>query len=307
MERAGVGTYRFPVTWPSVQAGPDAPFDWTAPDREFAGAARNGLRPLPVLYGSPRFAAGKPEAPPLGSRRARQGWISFVEAAVRRYGPGGEFWELDPTLPPMPPRAWQVWNEQNAVHYWRPRPRPGKYASLLRMSSAAIRRADPSADVLLGGMFGFPNGRRSIYLKDYLKRLYRVRSIRDEFDGVAVHPYGGTLRMMRYQVKAARKIMDHNGDAKVPIWVTEIGWATAGPQNFRIVTTRKGQAKLLKRAFEILLGARGRWKVRGVVWFAWRDFEHDVCAWCGAAGLLRLNGRPKPALSRFKGFTSRTR
>jgi hypothetical protein len=307
MGNAGVGTYRLPLSWPHVQASEGAPFDWTVPDREIAGAASNGMQPLPVLHGSPGFAASDPNAPPLGSTRARRGWASFVDAAVRRYGPGGEFWQLNPSLPVRPVRAWQVWNEQNADHFWRPRPAPGKYATLLRLSSTAIKGADPSADVILGGMFGFPNGRRSIYMKDYLKRLYRVGSIQDHFDAVALHPYGGTLRLLRFQVKTARKIMDRNGDASVPIWITEIGWATDGPKSFPIVTTEKGQAKLLRRAFNILVHARGRWGVRRVVWFAWRDFKLDVCRWCGAAGLLSRNGNSKPALGQFKSYTARTR
>jgi hypothetical protein len=48
------------------------------------------------------------------------------------------------------------------------------------------------------------------------------------------------------------------------------------------------------------------WRSR-VVWFAWRDFEQDVCEWCGAAGLLHLSGKPKPSLRQFKRHTARTR
>jgi polysaccharide biosynthesis protein PslG len=307
MGKEGVGTYRFPLEWAGVQASDGAPYDWTGPDREFAAIASNGMEPLPVLHGTPGFVAGQPEVPPINSPRARQGWASFVEAAIERYGPGGEFWELNPSIPTNPVEAWQVWNEQNADYFWRRKPSPGKYASLLRLSSSAIKRVDPGADVLLGGMFGFPNGRRSIYMKDYLKRFYRLSSVREHFDGVALHPYGGTLGLLRFQVKTARKIMDRNGDASVPIWITEIGWATDGPKKFPIVRSERGQAKLLRRAFSILVNGRGRWGIQRVIWFAWRDFKLDVCRWCGAAGLLELNGNPKPALRQFTGFTARTR
>lgn len=44
-----------------------------------------------------------------------------------------------------------------------------------------------------------------------------------------------------------------------------------------------------------------------MIWFAWRDFRVDVCRWCGAAGLLALNGDPKPALGQFTRFTARPR
>ena len=306
MGKAGVGTYRVPVAWPAVQTHADGPFDWSIPDREFAGAVANGVQPFPVLFGSPRFAGRSEQAPPLDSGDARQGWQAFVAAAVRRYGPSGEFWAENPQLPEKPVEAWQIWNEQNAQHFWRRKPSPRRYAALLRLASTAINGVDPSARLVLGGMFGFPNGPRSIYLKDYLKRLYAVRSARKHFDAVAVHPYGGTLRLLRYQIQAARRIMDRNGDKAVPIWVTETGWSTNGPRKWPLVTTPKGQAKLLKRSFGLLLRRRARWGIESVVWFAWRDFKQDLCRWCGGAGLLNLNGDPKPAWSRFKRFTAGT-
>jgi polysaccharide biosynthesis protein PslG len=306
MGEARVGTYRVPVAWPGVQASANGPFNWSVPDREIAGAAANGVQPFPVLYGSPRFAGRAALSPPLDSGRARKGWKRFVAAAVRRYGPGGEFWAENPQIPPKPVTEWQIWNEQNAQHFWRRKPSPRRYAALLRLASAAIKGVDPSAGVVLGGMFGFPNGPRSIDLKDFLKRLYRVRSARKHFDAVAVHPYGGTLRLLRYQVHAARRIMDRNGDKAAPIWVTETGWSTNGPRKWPLVTTLNGQAKLLQRSFGLLLRRRSRWGIERVVWFAWRDFKQDLCRWCGGAGLLKLNGDPKPAWSLFKGFTAGT-
>jgi polysaccharide biosynthesis protein PslG len=306
MGEARVGTYRVPVAWPSVQKRANRPFNWSGPDREIGEAAANGIQPLPVLYGSPRFAGRAALSPPLDSGRARKGWRSFVAAAVTRYGPGGEFWAENPHIPPKPVLEWQIWNEQNAQHFWRRKPSPRRYTALLRLASTAIKGVDPSAQVVLGGMYGFPNGPRSIYLKDFLKGLYAVRSARKHFDAVAVHPYGGTLRLLRYQVQAARRIMDRNGDATVPIWVTETGWSTNGPRRWQLVTTPRGQAKLLQQSFGMLLRNRSRWGIERVVWFAWRDFEQDLCRWCGGAGLLNLNGDPKPAWSRFKRFTRRT-
>jgi len=304
MRESRVGTYRVMVGWPVVQHSPNGPLDWSAPDREIAGAVANGLQPLAFLYGSPRFAAAEEAAPPLG---AQQSWEQFVEAAVRRYGPGGGFWAEHPELAPRPVRVWQVWNEQNAEFFWRPTPSPVDYATFLRGTSTAIRRADPTADVALGGMYGYPNGSRSIDLKPFLKRLYRVRSVRRYFDAVAVHPYGGSLRVFRNQVKDTRKVMNRNRDRKVPLLVTEMGWSTDGPPDWPIVTTPAGQAKRLKRAVQWLLERRRRWKVTHAVWFAWRDFEQQLCGWCGGAGLLNLDGSPKPAWSRFTRFTRATR
>lgn len=304
MRETSVGTYRVAVLWPAVQQSADGPLDWTIPDREIAGAVANGLQPLAVLYGSARFAAPETEAAPIGSE---QSWERFVEAAVRRYGPGGGFWAEHPELTAKPVRVWQVWNEQNADFFWRPAPSPVVYAEFLRLTSTAIRRADPTADVSLGGMYGYPNGSRSIDLKPFLKRLYRVRSVRRYFDAVAVHPYGGSLRVFRNQVTDTRRIMNRNRDRKVPLLVTEMGWSTDGPPDWPIVTTPKGQAKRLGRSLKWLLERRRRWKIKQMVWFAWKDFHQDLCGWCGGSGLLNLDGSPKPAWSRFTRFTRAAR
>jgi hypothetical protein len=299
-----VGTYRLLLNWPTVQQTRGAPYDWTIPDFEIANAARHGVRPMVFVTGSPKFAGSKNVTPPLGSAEARNEWRRFLSAAVARYGPEGELWRENPSIPPKPVRAWQIWNEQNADHFFDA-PSPRRYATLLRLSSKTIRRADRKADVILGGMFGYPNGNDSIYMRDYLKRLYRMRGIRSKFDGVALHPYAATPELLRYQVVRARRIMNRNHDEKTPILITEVGWSTEGPAGWPLVTNKDGQAKRLRQTFKLLVRNRRRWKVERVIWFAWRDFEREVCRWCGGAGLLGLNGNPKPSLGAFKRFTKR--
>ncbi len=307
MGRGDVGTYRVLLSWPVVQPTRDAPYDWSLPDFEIASAVANGMEPFPFVYGSPGFAAASTETPPLGSAGGRTEWQRFLAAAVRRYGPGGEFWDLHPELPRTPVGTWQVGNEPNSEFFWRPKPSARKYAKLVRLSSTAIRGVDRGAEIVLGGMFGFPNGRRSIDAREFLKDLYRVSGIRAHFDGVAVHPYGGTLRLMNYQIARARRIMDRNGDEDESLWITELGWATDGPQKWPLVTTNRGQAKLLRKSFDLLLERRGHFGIKRVIWFVWRDYQRSDCKWCGSAGLLDRSGDPKPAWSAFTKFTARTR
>jgi Glycosyl hydrolase catalytic core len=307
MGKSRVGTYRMLLLWPRVQRKAKGPYAWSYPDYEVASAARSGMRPFPFVYGSPDFAAASTEAPPLHAARARKGWQRFLTAAVNRYGPKGRFWKRNPSVPYRPVRQVQVWNEQNSQHSWSGGPEPRQYAKLLELSAAAIRRGDRKVEVVLGGMYGYPERGRSIYMDKFLKRLYRIEGIRRRFDGVAVHPYGGTLELLVAQVESARRIMDRFGDTRVPILVSEMGWATDGPRDFPIVTTEQGQAARLRDAFQILLKRRGRYGIERVIWFAWRDFEHDICPWCGGAGLIDLNGDPKPSWRQFTRFTAKTR
>jgi hypothetical protein len=228
-----------------------------------------------------------------------------VATAVRRYGPGGEFWAQNPQLPLRPVVEWPVWNKQNAQHFWRRKPSPRRYVALLRLTSTTIKRVDakrtgcarrhvriPEQTAL--DLQGLPEAAVQRGVHAATLRRGRATSV------------GGTLRLLRAQIQAARQIMDRSGDGETPILVTELGWSTAGPRKWPLVTTPSGQAKLLKRSFGLLLRQRGRWGIEGVVWFAWRVFTQDLCRWCGGAGLLNLNGDREPAWSRFKGFTSRT-
>ena len=213
-----------------------------------------------------------------------------------RYGPDGEFWRLHPALPYTPVRTWQVWNEQNAAHFWHgSKPSPARYADLLRLTHDAITEVDPAAEIVLGGMYGYPNDRGSMKMRRYLRALYATGSVHGLFDGVALHPYARNVRAVKRQVTHARKIMNANGDAAKGIWVTEIGWATDGPRGWHLVTNRKGQARKLRRSFRMLLRKRASYGIRNVTWFSWRDFPKGVCRWCGASGLLSRSGKPKPA------------
>jgi hypothetical protein len=92
MRAGGIGSVRMGIGWDSVQATRGGPFDWESIDREVATAASQGLQVLPFLAGVPPWLSSTQTTLPIDSAQAREEWKAFVEAAVRRYGPGGEFW-----------------------------------------------------------------------------------------------------------------------------------------------------------------------------------------------------------------------
>lgn len=303
MGQANVGIYRMLLHWPEIQRLSVGLYDWSRPDREIAGALSNGMEPVPFVYGSPKFAASDPHKPPLESEAARRAWQSFLAAAVRRYGPGGQFWLTHPGVPYRPIQAWQIWNEQNSTYYWGGRPSAQDYARLLELSHQAITSVDPGAQILLGGLYGNPRASQAIPMRTFLRRLYRIASAPGHFDALALHPYGRGVRDVEAQIADARQVMDENGDSGTGIWITEIGWSTAGPEGHRLVTTTRGQARKLRAAFQALAGPLQSYGIERVVWFVWRDFHDPVCTWCGGAGLLRHSGGPKPSLSAYTRFT----
>jgi hypothetical protein len=317
MAAGGVGTVRIALSWP--QADPHPPYGglrWAAPDALVDGAARHGIRVLPVFYGVPSWVAtdldGRHCYPRCQSFLPRssgalRAWSAFVGRAVRRYGPGGRFWDAHPTVPPLPIRSWQIWNEQNSGQYARPQPAVGRYADLVTASSRAISSRDAGADVVLGGMFGHPNNGEvaGTGSADFLRMLYRRKGIERRFDGIAIHPYGSRFAGVRRQVIELRKVARRAGDARAQTWITEIGWASGGLEH-PLNAGPEGQARRLTQTYRYFIRNRRRWNVQLVSWFSWRDATGShVCEWCPESGLFEAayGLQPKPAWHAYTSFT----
>ena len=271
------------------------------------------------------------------SRKAKKGFARFARAAAARYGPGGRFWTAPPPPPPPPPpgepppedpclvppllckratedlarkraagdlpiEAWQIWNEQNSRKYYGPRPNVRRYAALLEGAANHIRREDPKAEVILGGMWGPPDADVVVPTEEYLQRLYRIRGVKSAFDSVAVHPYAGRFSSVVSQLRGVRKVLQRAGDRRTGMWVTEVGWASGGPQREALVKSPSEQAKLLRASYRLLLRKRKAWNVRSVHWYSWRDTSTNanICAWCPQSGIRTSDGGEKPSTRAFR-------
>jgi polysaccharide biosynthesis protein PslG len=284
---AGVGTLRINLAWGSVQSGPDAPYDWSHYDPVVQGAAENGVRVLATVYSTPSWAASTAEIPPLGPLLA--GFDDFVRAAAQRYGAGGSFWEDHPDVPELPITDWQLWNEPNSPLFWKPRPDPGDYLDLLRAFNSAVTSVDPAARIVLGGLFPTPTG--GISMDRFLAALYESGD-RGLFDAVALHPYAGTPRIALDRLAQARQVMRRFGDADKPIWITEVGWASAGTPP-GLVVGPADQADYLGQIFELAREERERLGIAGVVWYSLKDTPGPL--WVGHCGLFTVGGVAKPS------------
>jgi hypothetical protein len=313
MTEAGITSVRDWFSWAQVEHS-RGEFDWGSTDDMVAANARGGMTTLPFLFGTPAWAAGDdgqacfgadcaPYAP--RTEETRDAFADFAAAAVRRYGPGGSFWDQHPALPYRPIRTWQIWNEPNLSSFYRPSVDPSGYALLVAAGAAGIRSADPDAEVLLAGLTGNRTNRKRMSTRAFLKGLYTVPGIATSFDGIAVHPYNRKARGTIDQIKAARKVASANLD-NAGIWVTEVGWASAGRRKkWGLVKSRDGQARILRRAYTKIMHGSERWDVRAVYWFAWRDTDKGqaVCGWCPWSGLLDRDGARKPAYWELRALT----
>jgi hypothetical protein len=299
MAEAGFGAYRLPMNWARIQPSRDGPYEWSHVDRQLQAVVAAGMEPLPVVYGTPPFVHPQTEDPgerivlhPPRRRVDLIEWRRFNAALARRYGPHGEL-ARDPALPGYRPvRTWIIWNEQNATVNWQPRPDPRQYARLVKFAHAGLSRVNTRAEVVLGGMFGYPLAPRSIKAAQYLRQLYRVRGFERRFDAINVHPYAANAALAIEQIRKARKVIRHAGDGRTPIIVGEIGWSS-------LSFGQDGQARRHERFLGRVLARRHRWRIEAALIYVWRDTATaTVCVWCPTAGLVDADGAPKLALAR---------
>jgi hypothetical protein len=292
--RTGVRTLRQNFDWAEIERR-RGEYDFSLYDGYVADATRSGFRVLPVLFNPPPFRSSAPETganngiyPP----RSDAEFAEFATALVRRYGPGGVFWKQHPSLPQVPLRAWQVWNEPNMEHYWPAGPNPEQYAAMLKTVGAAIKRADPGAEVVTAGL---PDSRIGMPIDEFLTRMYQAGA-RDTFDTLAVHPYARSTDEVYDIMARARLVMDRHGDPDAKMLVTEAGWATGGPVDQPYNIGEPGQAASIRRVLASLVRERERWKLEGIIYFNWRDqpaYDGTPDFWGLHTGLLAIDGRPK--------------
>ena len=269
-------------------------------DRVVEAAARHEVALLPVVLWTPRWAGPSHASPPPPAAYA-----AFLQTLVRRYGPGGSFWSSHPSVPGVPVREWQVWNEPNFTHYWSTQPFARSYVGLLAAAHDAVKRADPSARVVLGGFADFS--------WRYLGQIYALPRAREQFDVAAVHPYTATPRGVIEILRRVRAVMNRYGDGSKPLLATEITWPSSqgkAPPQFGVQTTENGQARLLGAVMPLLAANRQPLGLTGFYWYTWMGDESPSASpyAFNFAGLLKyVRGRiaSKPALSVFRRWALR--
>jgi hypothetical protein len=306
----GIGTVRVEIAWGSVQPKRSSGFNWNAVDQRMRRAATFGVRPQPIVFGSPDYISGGDYGrvvAPVDKKSHRKAWKRFVTAAAQRYGPGGTFWLTSPTLDSkLAPGNWIIWNEQNARNFWHPKASPKEYATLLRLSREALDAAGPGLKITTGGMYGYPKKSTSTPARKFLQKLYKQRGAKKAIDAVSLHPYSSGIGGVKEQVKDARKVIKR-ADRNAGIVIGEIGWASGGqPKNNFLIKSKSRQRALLERAYRLFLDNRRSWNIRSVYWFTFRDNnEAEVCIWCPKAGLLSQKGKLKPSGKAYRGLIAR--
>ena len=134
MARSGVESVRITYDWGYDLEPSPGVYTFEALDRSVAAAARHGIQALVNVTATPRWLSVRPNSPEFWRYppRSTAPFAELMRQLVQRYGPQGSFWAANPTLPRVPVRQWQIWNEQTAPWHWRPRPWASGYTRLLK-------------------------------------------------------------------------------------------------------------------------------------------------------------------------------
>ncbi len=296
MAGSGVEAVRTAFYWNLLQpTGPET-FDFAVKDQLVLAAAKRGLGVLPVVHGTPAWAAlnpGDAGSPP----RDPADFGRLLTALVARYGPNGSLWAEHPEVVKQPIRAWQIWNEPNLTRYWNVAPWAPSYAALLKVAHRTLNAADPGSKTIMAGL---PNESWKA-----LQLLYDA-GVRGNFDVVALHPYTGKPKNVIRIVKIIRRVMERNKGRSLPIWLTELSWPAGvgkAEQVGDFSTTDSGQARRLKLGMRLIAEGRKRYRLDRVYWYTWLSTEGITASAFDYSGLRRVRAGTlidAPALKVFR-------
>jgi GH35 family endo-1,4-beta-xylanase len=225
---------------------------WEVPDFVVRAARYYGLDLIVRLDGLPAWAAEEATVGQVGN--LSDDYAAFVGTVAQRYR--GQI------------KGYIVWNEPNLAKEWGGRPPdPAAYTDLLHRAHQAIKAADPEATVVSAGLA--PTNHQNAEAMDdrmFLEAMYQAGA-EAYFDALGAHPYGFAyppddprrahdgLNLAR--LLDLRAIMEAHGDGHKPIWVTELGWTTAGVgESSWLTVTPQQQADYLTSAWR---RARREW------------------------------------------------
>jgi hypothetical protein len=248
---------------------------WEKYDQIVDLADEYGLAIIARLSNPPAWSRAQGnEAGPFAPPDRLEDYGDYVEEVVRRYQ--GRI------------RYYQIWNEPNIYPEWGEQPvNPEEYTELLKIGYTRVKQACPECVVISGALAQtIPLGPRDLNDFIFLQRMYDAGA-GDYFDVLAMQGYGlwsgPTDRRMRARVLNfsrplyLREIMVNNGDARKPIWLTEMNWNAPPPdlpdKSFGYVTQEQ-QARYGPLAYQ---RAQREWPWMGVVnaWFFKRPTDTE--------------------------------
>jgi len=288
LKSIGVNSIRIEADWAGISYAGPGTFDWSQLDQEVASIEAAGMSIDMVVMTTPSWAAVAGQS---GSDLAQPAdpaaFGSFAAAVAQRYAPQGV-------------QDYEIWNEPNSTDFWLPAPNPAAYVQVLQAAYTDIKAVDPSAFVITGGLAPEANENGNIDEVTFLQDMY-ADGAQGYFDALGDHPYSYPALPDTYEEwsgwskmdatpTSLRNVMTANGDGSKPIWITEVGAPTGGPDSVGTA----GQAEELTQAID---NAKTTPWIGGLYIYTYEDSGGDPTTDEDWFGLLNADGSPKPAWS----------
>ena len=226
-------------------------------------------------------------------------YTDFVGRCVERYDGDGRD-DMPDLVAPI--KVWQVGNEP------APAKDPSGYAKLLRLTTKAIKQADPEARVLIGGVSGFSPERK--YLADfdrfYLPILQELNG--DGFDIFDIHYFGDAhqdyLGLKPIVAHVREALADSGFSSDTEIWATEVGTFSGSPDRVSPFNARtfNAQTEAQQAGAVIKYYVFGmRWGIRRIFWaFGLEEGFKNENGFFDRTGLVTRDGRRKMAFYSYQ-------
>jgi polysaccharide biosynthesis protein PslG len=285
MKSIGIASVRVDANWRIVQPTGPSVFYWAALDQEVKSITAAGMSVDLIIDGCPSWAAIPSAVNDMFAQpKSSAEYATWAAEVVDRYDKMGV-------------RYFEVWNEPNINEFWRPQPDPAAYTADLIAAYTSIKKVDPAAIVISGGLAPASDNGIDYNPVTFLADMY-ADGAKGSFDYVGDHPYSYPVLPDTYNAGSAwsemyetnpsiRSIMIENGDFSKKVWITEFGAPTTG--RARVGFT--AQSDTLTQA--LAYADKTDW-IAALYIFTWRDTS--TARKIGTSfGLENFNGDPKPA------------
>ena len=244
VKEAGFGWVRIQLIWRDFEREPGF-YDFAITDPQIDAAHNAGLRVLLSVVKSPEWAQ------PGGGLPETQGGLDAFYNMMRRLS-GRYAGKV---------QAYEIWNEQNLGGETGNNVRVAPYLNVLKNGYQGVKKNDPTAWVLFGGLTPTGVNNPSVAIDDveYLRQFYAYNNGEGKqyYDALAAHPGSASnppdtvypngtgqcppAAVERYgsangtcwnsspdfyfrRIQEQRAIMEQNGESAKTIWLTEFGW-----------------------------------------------------------------------------------
>lgn len=291
----GATYLRCAFTWNAIEPE-QGRYNWAFWDMLVEEAERSGIQLIPYVAYTPEWAAGTPDQfwkrPPSDPKF----YADFMYTIASRYR--GRI------------HSWEIWNEPDIAEYWMGD--PDQFAALVKLASAAIRRADPDATLVLAGMSKGPS--------PFFRQLVQKHHLERYVDVVAMHGYPESWLEERSEtvnqtwIAEMNRLLSRDG-ARRDFWLNEIGYADyryspteANKYGVSAIfphehTSEFAAASLFKA--QVMAAASGN--VSLTAWYRIDDFDPRTTTFSDDhvnfhLGLLDKNQQPKPTFFALRHF-----